>query len=295
MYIDPFKVFCDLVETSSFSKAAVLNKVSQSAVSQQIRTLENRLGCALMERGRRNVTLTPEGEVFHRTCKEILHAWNCLENQLRGLKNEVAGQLKVASIYSIGLHELPPRLKSFREKFPQVDVKVEYRRSPQVYEMVERGEADLGLVAFPAKRPNLIHEIFDEDQLVLICHPKHALAATKRVPLSALKNERFIAFEPDTPTRKMIDRHLRNGRVSVVHSAEFDNIETVKRAVEIESGISIVPANTVRQEVESGLLSVVEIDAPKMSRPLGFIVSKKRTCPVGLKQLMCVMKAGDPN
>ena len=292
MYLDAFKVFCDLVETGSFSKAAAINRVTQSAVSQQMRTLETRLGCNLIERRRRNLALTPEGEALHLASKEILQVWQLFESKLRGLKDEVAGKLKIASIYSIGLHELPPRLKAFREKYPDVEVKVEYRRSPQVYEMVEAGEVDVGLVAFPTKRPNLVHEVFDEDELVVICHPQHALASKKRVSLSALKEERFIAFEPDTPTRKMIDRYLRHAGVNVVHVAEFDNIETVKRAVEVESGISIVPANTVASEVEAAHLATVQIESPKLSRPLGYILNKRRARPPGLKQLLATLQNG---
>ena len=291
MYIDAFKVFCDLVETNSFSKAAALNELTQSAVSQQVRNLEARLGCKLFERAGRSISLSPEGQAFHRACGSILRTWQNLETELSGLRNEVAGQLRIASIYSIGLHELPPRLKRFREEFPGVDVQVDYRRSPQVYELVERGEADLGLVAYPARRPGLVHEIFDEDRLVIICHPRHRLAGRTRVPLTALDGERFIGFEPDTPTRKGIDRQLRAAGVRVVHAADFDNVETVKRAVEIESGISIVPSATVEAEVKSGQLAAIEVDAPKMSRPLALIVNKRRPRPLGLKHLIAALKA----
>jgi len=290
MYIDTFKVFCDLVETGSFSKAAATNGITQSAVSQQIRALEDRFHCTLVERGRRNLSLTPEGMAFHKTCRSILDLWNEFEGRLNELKNVVAGEIKVASIYSIGLHELPPRLKTFRESHPQVEVRVEYRRSPQVYEMVESGEADLGLVAYPTKNSTIIYEIFDEDLLTIICHPKHPLAAKKSVSLADLNGERFIAFEPDTPTRKIIDRALRELGVRVSHAAEFDNIETVKRAVEIESGISIVPAQTVAQEVQHGQLAAIEIDAPRLTRPLGIILSRTRPRPAGLKELIGALK-----
>jgi LysR family transcriptional regulator, transcriptional activator of the cysJI operon len=290
MYIDTFKVFCDLVETGSFSKAATANGITQSAVSQQIRALEDRFHCTLVERGRRNLSLTPEGMAFHKTCRSILDIWNEFEGRLNELKNVVAGEIKVASIYSIGLHELPPRLKAFRESHPQVEVRVEYRRSPQVYEMVESGEADLGLVAYPTKNSTIIYEIFDEDFLTIICHPKHPLAAKKSVSLADLNGERFIAFEPDTPTRKIIDRALRELGVRVSHAAEFDNIETVKRAVEIESGISIVPAQTVAQEVQHGQLAAIEIESPKLTRPLGIILSRTRPRPAGLKELICALK-----
>jgi LysR family transcriptional regulator, transcriptional activator of the cysJI operon len=291
MYIDAFKVFSDLVETSSFSKAAALNELTQSAVSQQVRNLETRLGCKLVERAGRTISLSSEGEAFHRACGSILRAWRDFERELSGLKNEVGGRLRIASIFSIGLHELPSRLKRFQEAFPMVEVEVEYQRSPQVYKMVEEGEADIGLVAYPSRRPSLVHEIFDEDRLVIICHPKHPLAAKKRAPLSLLDGERFIGFEPDTPTRKGIDRQLRAAGVNVVHARDFDNVETVKRAVEIESGLAIVPFGTVDAEVKSGQLAAVEIDGPKMSRPLAFIISKGRPRPTGLNHLIAALKA----
>jgi DNA-binding transcriptional LysR family regulator len=136
-----------------------------------------------------------------------------------------------------------------------------------------------------------VHEIFEEDRLVVICHPKHSLASKKRIPLSALNGERFVGFEPDTPTRKGIDRQLRDAGVAVIHAADFDNVDTVKRAVEIESGVAIVPSGTVQAEVQSGQLIAIEIDARKMSRPLGLILKKGRTRPTGLKELIQALKA----
>jgi DNA-binding transcriptional LysR family regulator len=276
MYIETFKVFCDLAETGSFSKAAALNEITQSAVSQQIRALEIRFEVTLVERGRRNFALTPEGSAFLNASREILEVYNNLGGRLHELRNVVAGELRIASIYSIGLHELPPRLKAFRQKHPDVEVHVEYRRSAQVYTQVLNGEVDLGLVAYPSKRAGLLADIFDEDELVVICHPNHPLGRRKRVMLEDLSGEKFIAFEPDLPTRKVIDRHLREHHVAITHTMEFDNIETVKRAVEIESGVSIVPSNTVREEVASGVLVSVEIEGKKLCRPLGVLTRRNR-------------------
>lgn len=290
MYIDSFKVFCDLVETSSFSKSAVLNNITQSAVSQQVRSLEIKFDCTLMERGRRKFSLTPEGIAFHKTCKSIVAIWNDFESRLKEIKNVIAGEVRVASIYSIGLHELPARLKKFGEQHQDVKVRVEYCSSQQVYDMIESGKADLGLVAYPTKHSSMLFEVFDEDHLVLICHPKHALAAKKKIALSAIKGERFISFDTGTPTRKVIDRALRDASVKVVNAGEFDNVETMKRAVAIESGISIVPSHTVTQEVKTGQLAVVEIESPKLSRPLGLIYSRTRSRPAGLKELIAALK-----
>lgn len=276
MYIDTFKVFSDLAETGSFSKAAALNEITQSAVSQQIRALETRYKVTLVERGRRNLELTPEGLVFLSASKEILNVYNHLGDRLHELRDVIAGELRLASIYSIGLHELPPVLKRYRQQHADVEVHVEYRRSTQVYAEVIAGEVDLGLVAYPTRRNGLQIDIFSQDDLVLICHPAHPLAKRKAVQLTHLSGEKLISFEPDVPTRKVIDRHLREQNVQIVHAMEFDNVETVKRAVEIESGVSIVPAQTVRQEVESGVLAAVKIEGTKMVRPLGVIARRGR-------------------
>ncbi len=292
MYIETFKVFCDLAETGSFSKAAALNSVTQSAVSQQIRSLETRFQVTLVERSRRNFNLTPEGRAFLEASKEILDVYNHLGDRLHELRNVVAGELSVASIYSIGLHELPPILKGFRAKHPEVEVRVAYRRSVQVYSEVLAGEVDLGLVAYPGKRTGLNVEIFDEDELVLICHPNHPLAREESIPLIQLNGEKLISFEPDLPTRKVIDRHIREKNVQIEHSMEFDNIEMVKRAVEIESGVSIVPSNTVSKEVENGLLVAVAISDPRMMRPLGVISRRNRARSPAQKEFVAELRAG---
>ncbi|MES2572245.1 MAG: LysR family transcriptional regulator [Verrucomicrobiota bacterium] len=290
MYIETFKVFCDLAEAGSFSKAAALNSITQSAVSQQIRALEERFEVKLVERGRRNFSLTSEGSAFLEASREILEIYNNLGDRLHELRDVVGGNLRIASIYSIGMHDLPLRLKVFRQKYPEVEVHVEYRRSAQVYSQVLNGEVDLGLVAYPSRRAGLQIDIFDEDPLVLICHPNHALAGREQIALSELQGEKFISFEPDLPTRKAIDRHLREHGVEIVHVMEFDNIETVKRAVEIESGISIVPSNTVRQEVRSGVLASVLLEGEKICRPLGVITKRNRPRTPAQKEFIAALR-----
>lgn len=276
MQIDHLKVFCDLAEAQSFSKAAALHEISQSAVSQQVRALEKRLGVNLLHRTGRAFALTPEGLALLDAARQILAIHQDLCTRILTVRNVVNGELRIASIFSIGLHELPPRLKAFRQKHPDVNVKVEFRRSQQVYQEVLDGEVDLGLVAYPARRTGLLYEIFEEDEMVLIVHPDHPLGSRETVSLDSLNGERFISFEPDLPTRKMIDRHLRTHSIEPTHVMEFDNIETVKRAVEVESGISIVPRNTVRQEIENGVLRGVRLEGPRLSRPLGVIYQRNR-------------------
>jgi DNA-binding transcriptional LysR family regulator len=290
MQIETFKVFCDLVETASFSRAASLNSITQSAVSQQIRTLERHFHVSLIERGRKNFAVTQEGRAFLQASKEILHSYENLGDRIRELQHIVAGSLRIATVYSIGLHELPPFLKMFRALYPDVDVQVDYRRSAQVYNEVIEGDSDVGLVAFPVKRKGLAVENFWRDKLVLICHPGHPLAERPRVGLRDLAGEKFISFEPDLPTRKVIDRLLREEGVSIKQTMEFDNIETVKRAVEIENGISIVPQTSVADETSRGTLVAIEVESFDMWRPLGVIYRRHRAVSPAQKQFIALLK-----
>jgi DNA-binding transcriptional LysR family regulator len=290
MQIETFKVFCDLVETASFSKAAEMNTITQSAVSQQIHSLERKFKVAFIERGKKNFSVTAEGRAFLQASKEILRAYDSLSDRLQEMQTVVGGELIVATVYSIGLHELPRNLKTFRKAYPSVEVRVEYLRSAQVYQSVAEGNAEIGLVAFPSSRKGVTVESRWKDKLVLICPPEHRFANRQSVPIAALENERFISFAFDQPTRKAIDRIFRANKVAIRRSMEFDNIETVKRAVEIDDGISIVPLNTVDEERKVGSLIAVEIESADMWRPIGLIQRRTRSRTAAGRAFVSMLK-----
>ncbi len=290
MQIESFKVFRDLVDAASFSRAAEINGITQSAVSQQVRAIEKRFDIRLIDRTHRDLLLTAEGEAFLASSRDILAAYENLERRIQSIQQVVAGEIRVATVLSIGLHEFPPCLRAFRAAHPNVEVNVTYCRSNEVYAAVEEGDCDLGLVAYPARRPGLRTLTFWRDRLVVICPPGHPLATRKRVRLRDLAGEKFVAFEPDLPTRKAIDKRLRENRVKIKPVLEFDHIETVKRAVEIEQAISIVPEITVRDEVRGKALVALEIDEPEMWRPLGGLVRRAATTSPALDQLLTMLE-----
>ncbi len=291
MQIETLKVFSDLAETESFTKAAQINNITQSAVSQQIGSLEKNLSSMLIERSKKKFRLTREGGVLYDYSKQIVQLYEELHNQIQEIKNIVSGTVRVATIYSIGLHDLPPYIKRFMKDYPTVNVHVEYSRSNQVYEDVLGNVVDLGLVAYPVKDPRLEIVPLRKDRLVLICHPKHALAGEKRARLKDLMGHKFIAFESDIPTRRAIDKKLKDQKIEVKHVMEFDNIETVKRAVEIDAGISIVPHNTIVQEVAKKTLVEIRLDDTGLTRPLAAIHKKKKVLSPAIKQFIATLKA----
>lgn len=290
MQIQSFKVFSDLAETASFSRAAEINGITQSAVSQQMRALEHRYDVKFVERGRKNFSLTPEGRVFLEASREILNTLEGLDARIHKLQNLVAGELRLATVFSIGLHELPPWLKLYRKRFPEVEVRVEYRRSSEIYGRVLEGRADLGLVACPSPRRGLKVIPFWTDRLVLICPPRHPLAQVPKLMLPMLKGQNFVAFAPDLPTRREIDRKLRHAGVKVNLIREFENIETVKRAVEAEDAVSIVPETAVRHELESGSLVAVRFEEKDMFRLLGAIVRRSARVSPALRELLLLLE-----
>ena len=290
MQIESLKVFCDLAETESFTKAAQINGVTQSAVSQQISSLERTFKSLLIERSKKKFRLTREGQVLYDYSKQIIQTYESLHSKLQELKDIISGTIRVATIYSIGLHDLPPYIKKFMKVYPTVNVHVEYRRANQVYEDVLGNVVDLGLVAYPVKDAKLEIIPLRKEPLVLICHPQHAFSKLKAIKLKQLIGQKFIGFEPDIPTRKALDKILREYGVEIKHIMEFDNVETVKRAVEIDAGISIVPLGTVTQEIAKQTLAAVEIEDGEFFRPLAAIYKKNKVLSPAMKQFLTILK-----
>jgi len=290
MQIESLKVFCDLAETESFTKAAQINSVTQSAVSQQISSLERIFKSLLIERSKKKFRLTREGQVLYDYSKQIIQTYESLHSQLQDLKDIISGTIRVATIYSIGLHDLPPYVKKFMKSYPTVNVHVEYRRANQVYEDVFSNVVDLGLVAYPQKDSKLEILPLRKEPLVVICHPQHPFAKQKSVKLKSLSEQKVIGFEPDIPTRKALDKILRQHGVEIKHIMEFDNVETVKRAVEIDAGISIVPIGTVTQEIAKNTLAAVEIEDGDFYRPLAAIYKKNKVLSPAMKQFLATLK-----
>lgn len=289
MQIENFKIFADLVETKSFSKSAKLNGITQSAVSQQARAMERNFKALLIDRSQKQFQLTREGQRVYESAKEILHTHDKLLSELQEMKKVISGTIRISTIYSIGLHELPPYIKKFLHDFPSVNVRVEYRRSNLVYEDILHNSVDFGLVAFPVKQRQIEMLPFRNDHLVLIAHPGHPLAKSGEIEMKQLTAQRFIGFDPDIPTRKAVDQIFRDNKLEIEPVMEFDNIETVKRAVEIDHGVAIVPQATVLQEVKQGTLVAIHFKGKDYTRPLAILHRKGRVLTPAMKKFIEIL------
>lgn len=277
MQLETLKVFCDVVDTRSFSKAARLNRVTQSAVSQQIRTLERHFDRKLLDRAPRAIHPTPAGEKLYQAAQEVLARYRELEEVMREESDEPSGPVTLATIHSVGLHELQPHLKELLRRYPKVNVRVVYRRSDQIYDEVAAGDADIGIVAYARERRELVALPFSEDRLVVVAAPDHGFARRTSVSLADLDGINFVAFDRDLPTRRAIDKLLRDAGAQVNVTTELDNVETLKRAVEIGLGISILPRAAVMHELRSGSLVGIPISDGDYTRPVAILVRRGRS------------------
>ena len=274
MHIETLRTFCDLADLRSFSKTAEKHLLSQSAVSQQLAQLELTHKCQLIDRSKRPIELTGHGRLLYQASKDMLDRYEELKNELSTLQKSSVSRINIAAIFSIGMHTLPEYVKKFMVVHPDVNVHIEYRSAGAIYELVLSGEVDVGLVAVPKMDKRLNVYEFEDEPLALVCSPKHPLSHEAEVDIHQLQFERFIAFEKDVPTRAWIDGVLERYSTVVRPVMEFDNIETVKRAVEIDSGISILPRTAIHQEVGNGTIKAVDFSNDDFVRPTGIIVRK---------------------
>lgn len=277
MHVETLRTFCDVVELGSLSLAAQQNHVTQSAVSQQLRALEQRYGRKLVERAPRTAARPTEaGQLLYSELVPLLASLGDLERRVRARPPSIEGKVRVATVYSVGLHSLPPALKLFLEKHPDVSVRLEYRRTDQIYAACSSGELDFGIVALPARRARLLVTPLGEDEMVLVLPPGHRLTKQRRVSLQALRGLPFVAFDRDIPTRRWLDKALRQERVAVSYVMDLDNIETIKRSVEAGLGVSILPQQALANEVRAGTLVTRPLSEGPLRRPIAAIQRRGR-------------------
>ncbi len=276
MNIDTLRIFCDVIQHHSFSRGAAANGVSQSAATQSVHRVERHFDVQLIDRTKRPFVLTPEGQICYEGFREVLDAYDGVVARVGSLREEISGLVRVAAIYSVGLHDMSRCMQDFMRRYPKARVRLEYLGPKKVYETVLNAEVDLGIVSYPTGSPDLNVIALRSERMVLVCHPDHKLASQAAVTAEHLDGEEFVTFDRDLSIRKEIDRYLRGRSVSVRIAMEFDNIETIKQAVAIGAGVSLLPEPTVRNEILGRTLVSVRLIAPELLRPIGIVHRQRR-------------------
>jgi DNA-binding transcriptional LysR family regulator len=215
--------------------------------------------------------LTPEGRTFYEGCQTLLQGFEKVRGQITSAHAQITGNVRVAAIYSVGIHIMSDHMQRFMSLHPQARVRLEYLHPHKVVEAVLSDEADLGILSYPPSNRSLSVLPWRSEIMVFVCHPTHRLARRKLITPPDLHGENFVAFDADLRIRKAIDRCLRQHEARVNVVMEFDNIETIKQAIAIGAGVSILPKPTILKEVGNRTLASVPLAMAELVRPLGII------------------------
>jgi len=290
MQMESLKVFCDIVRYRSFSQAARAWGLTQSAASQIVSQLEKRLEVQLINRSVRPLQLTALGQMYYDGCRGLIQQYDELEASVRNAQSQLAATVRVAAIYSVGLGDMGQHVERFAQLQPNARVQVEYLHPDRVYERVHDGTADFGLVSFPRKSRELVAVPWRDEDMVLVCHPNHPLAQNLAVRPALLDGQRFVAFARGLVIRRQVDRFLREQGVSVEAALEFDNIENIKKAVEVAQGVALLPEPTIRREVAVRTLVALPLVGCRMVRPLGIIYRRHHQLGLTAQKFMELLR-----
>lgn len=270
------KLFRDVAHARSLSRAASMNGISQSAATQHIQELEKRLGAELLDRSTRPLGLTAAGKLYAELCRDVLRREEDFIAALDGVNADVEGMVRVASIYSIGLSELVGLREEFMLACPGAQLQIEYLRPDKVYEAILEDNADLGFISYPESRRDLTVIPWREERMTVAVYPSHRFADHRLLMPADLDGEDFISFDDEVIIRRELDRFFRDHGVAISIVMQFDNIQSIKEAVMLGSGISILPERSIQAEVEQKRLVSVPLRAPGLVRPTGIIHRKKK-------------------
>ena len=271
MHLKSLKIYCDVVRKRSFSQAAAENSITQSAASQAVHQLEEHLGVQLLDRSTRPFEMTPEGQLYYERSRELLKQYRALEEDVRNLHREISGRVTVASIYSIGLSSMKYYVDQFHRMNPHAEIQLEYHHPEQVYTAVENGQANIGLVSYPRSNRAVKVIPWREERMVAVFSRHHPLSNREHVSITELGEFAMVGFDENLRIRQEINKLMSNYGVIPDVVMEFDNIEMLKRAIEINEGVSLLPQPHVEREVASGTLCTAQIEGPPVVRPIGII------------------------
>ncbi len=276
MHLDSLKLYCDVVRLRSFSRGAAAHGISQSAASQSVQQLEGELDLPLLDRSRRPLEPTTEGRAFFEACRTLIQGFEKAKGDLQASRRRVEGTVRVAAIYSVGLHDMSRHMQPFMSAHPHAKVLLECLHPHKVVEAVLNDEADLGVLSYPANTRAIEILPLRSEPMVLVAHPSHRLARRRSLTGADLNGDKFVAFDHDLAIRKAIDRALKGQGIKVEIVMEFDNVETIKQAIGINAGLSILPRPTVLKELGMRTMVALPLAFPGLVRPIAIIRRRGR-------------------
>jgi len=265
--IHQLRCFQVVVEEGGFKRATTRLHITQPALSYQVKQLEQELGTSLFHRRPGGVSPTEAGRVLFLRVQEVMEAVRKAERAVQELSEGVAGEIRIGTVNSIGIYFLPPVLWTMRAKYPDTRPKVLYRDSNDILEALLANELDLAIVADPRPDRRLQQDVLITEKVSLVCGRSHPFFGRVTVRPVELKGSQFVALSAETPTGALIRKYLAKLGVSVDPVVTTDNVETVKKMVEVDLGVAFLPDMVTSPDIgcdgeQHGHLSRSEVDPP---------------------------------
>jgi DNA-binding transcriptional LysR family regulator len=268
--IRQLRAFVAIAESGTFTAGALRVHVTQAAISMQIRQLETEIGARVFVRAPRHVILTEAGEQLLRRARHILREHDAALDEIAELAGAERGRLRIGSASAMVLTEqLPSILKELRKQHPAAEIAVTSGTSEVLVDQILAGEVDVAFVSLPVDERGIKTERLSQDQLVAIASPRHKLSKQKTISAYTLAGERLILGERGGNTRRLIDQFFAQAGVTLHVAMELSRQQAIKRMVEEDMGVGIVPLQSVKEEVEKGRLIRWWIEGAQINWELG--------------------------
>lgn len=272
------QVFHAVSKMMSFTKAAQLLKMTQPAVTFQIRQLEDYLNVRLFDRSHNKIDLTQAGKkVFHYS-EKIFALYNEMESSIREVTKQVGGPLNIGACHTFAEYFMPELIANFKQQHPDVNVRLKVSDSNNVTSLVENSFVDIGIVDSNIESKTLTSTTCFQDEWVLVVPNNHALAGTSQAQVRTLADASWIISEKESANNNCLFNYFsQNGLIpdNLNISMELGSIEAIKGAIEAGSGISILPRAAVQKEIRLGTLSTVSL-SPALNRPFVIIYKEQK-------------------
>ncbi len=290
MTLRQLKAFLAVAQTLSFAEASKKIFISQPALSLAIKNLEDRLGGRLIVRTTRTVSLTPEGKALYEKGRRLVNEWDTLEEEMRQRFELERGQVSIAAMPSFAANVLPEVIKSFRQKYPEVNVQIHDVVAEETIELVRSGGVELGVAFLPAKVSNpdeFTH--LCTDQFVAVLPENHSLSARKSIAWKEILSDDFIALQRPSMVRSLIEEELNDAGISLYVTYDSHQFATVGRMVSNGLGVSVVPTLCSDQMRETGAC-VVPLTEPSITSEIGIFTKRKDQLSVPAHALFDALK-----
>ncbi|OJV66332.1 MAG: hypothetical protein BGO41_02545 [Clostridiales bacterium 38-18] len=286
-----YKIFYCAAKALNFSKAAQTLHVTQSAVSQAIKSLESQLGVALFYRQGRIVSLTYEGDVLYQHVEKAYHFFLSAEKAIDNIRSLDEGTIFIGASDTITRLFLIDSIKSFHDKYPKVRISINNRPSPRSVEKLEKGELDLAIVNIS---PDLT---YDDLELHPLDRLDHVLVSSKPVKgiqhLSDIKEHPLVALEKNSTTRKIFEGFYQEHGEQLTTAFEFGSFDVIIEAILSGMGIGFVPKRMAAPYLKNGELHLIEISEPIPSIAIGILLNKNKPQSIATQKYLNILKKSD--